>query len=161
MELETVSNFVYLSKERLKEIEDELRTLKTDGRKNMAERIAEARSYGDLSENAEYDAAKEEQGLLELKISKMEDLLSRARVVDLSSMPKDQIHILSKTTVKNLNNSKTFEYILVSAEEADLDQGKIALSSPVGQALMGKKVGDIAEAKVPAGIIKFEIISIE
>lgn len=156
-----MSNFVYLSKERLKEIEDELRKLKTDGRKQMAERIAEARSYGDLSENAEYDAAKEEQGLLELKISKMEDLLSRARVVDISSLPRDQIHILSKTKVKNLNNSKTFEYTLVSAEEADLEKGKIALTSPVGQALMGKKVGDIAEAKVPAGIIKFEILSIE
>ena len=156
-----MSNFVYLSKERLKEIEDELRTLKTEGRKQMAERIAEARSYGDLSENAEYDAAKEEQGLLELKISKMEDLLSRARVVDISSLPRDQIHILSKTKVKNLNNSKTFEYTLVSAEEADLEKGKIALSSPVGKALMGKKVGDIAEANVPAGIIKFEIISIE
>ena len=156
-----MSNFVYLSKERLKEIEDELRELKTNGRKKMAERIAEARSYGDLSENAEYDAAKEEQGLLELKISKLEDLLSRARIVDLSILPKDQIHILSKTTVKNLNNSKTFEYTLVSAEEADLEKGKIALTSPVGQALMGKKVGDITEAKVPAGVIKFEIISIE
>jgi transcription elongation factor GreA len=161
MELKIVSNFVYLSKERLKEIEDEIRELKTSGRKIMAGKIAEARSHGDLSENAEYDAAKEEQGLLELRISKMADLLSRARVIDLSSLPKDQIHILSKITVKNLNNSKTFEYILVSAEEADLDKGKIALSSPVGQALMGKKVGDITEAKVPAGLIKFEIISIE
>jgi transcription elongation factor GreA len=161
MELKIVSNFVYLSKERLKEIEDELRKLKTVGRKDMAEKIAEARSYGDLSENAEYDAAKEAQGLLELKISKMEDMLSRARVVDLSSLPKDQVHILSKTTVKNLNNSKTFEYILVSAEEADLAKGKIALTSPVGRALMGKKVGDITEATVPAGVIKFEILSIE
>jgi transcription elongation factor GreA len=161
MEPKIVSNFVYLSKERLKEIEDEVRELKTNGRKQMAERIAEARSYGDLSENAEYDAAKEEQGLLELKISKLSELLSRARVIDLSNLPKDQIHILSKTTVKNLNTSKTFEYILVSAEEADLDQGKIALSSPVGMALMGKKVGDITEAKVPAGLIKFEILSIE
>jgi len=134
MELKIVSNFVYLSKERLKEIEDELRELKTDGRNKMAERIAEARSYGDLSENAEYDAAKEEQGLLELKISKLEDQLSRARVVDLSALPKDQVHILSKTTVKNLNNSKTFEYTLVSAEEADLEKGKIALTSPVGKA---------------------------
>lgn len=155
-----MSNFVYLSKGRLKEIEDELRNLKTDGRKGMAERIAEARAHGDLSENAEYDAAKEEQSLLELKISKLEDLLSRARVIDRSSLPKDQTHILSKVKVKNLNNSKTFEYILVSPEEANLDQGKIAITSPVGSALMGKQPGDKVEAKVPAGIIKFEILEI-
>ena len=137
MELNIVSNFVYLSKERLKEIEDEVRELKTSGRKQMAETIAEARAHGDLSENAEYDAAKEAQGLLELKINKMEQLLSRARIIDLSSLPKDQIHILSKTTVKNLNTSKTFEYILVSAEEADLDKGKIALTSvPAADAIL-------------------------
>jgi len=156
-----VSNFIYLSKERLLEIENELRELKTNGRKQMAERIAEARSYGDLSENAEYDAAKEEQGLLELKISKMEELLSKARVVDLSSMPRDQVHILSKVSVKNLKNSSTYTYTLVSPEEADLEKGKISMSSPVGKALMGKKVGDKTEAKVPAGNITFEILSID
>lgn len=156
-----MSNFIYLSKERLLEIESELKDLKTNGRKQMAERIAEARSYGDLSENAEYDAAKEEQGLLELKISKLEELLSKARVVDLSSLPKDQAHILSSVTVKNLKNSKTYTYKLVSPEEADLEKGKISLSSPVGRALMGKKVGDKTEAKVPAGVITFEIINIE
>jgi transcription elongation factor GreA len=156
-----VSNFVYLSKERLKAIEEEVKELTTNGRKKMAERIAEARAHGDLSENAEYDAAKEEQGLLELKISKMEDLLSRARVVDLSAMPKGQAHILSKIKVKNLESSKIFEYILVSPEEADLEKGKIAMTSPVGSALMGKKVGDIVPAKVPAGIIKFEILEID
>jgi len=156
-----VSNIVYLSKERIKELEDELRELKTNGRKKMAETIAEARSYGDLSENAEYDAAKEKQGLLELKISKMEELLSKARVIDISSMPRDQIHILTKTKVKNLNNSKEYDYQLVSPEEADLEKGKIAMTSPVGSALMGSKVGDVVEAKVPAGIIKFKILSIE
>jgi len=150
-----------LSRERLKELEEEIKELKTNGRKRMAERIAEARSYGDLSENAEYDAAKEEQGLFELKISKLEDLLRRARIVDTSSMPKDQIHILSTVKVKNLNNSKVFTYTLVSPEEADLEKGKIALSSPVGQALMGKKVGESVNAKVPAGVIKFEILEIE
>jgi len=144
----------------LKELEDEIKELKTNGRKRMAERIAEARSYGDLSENAEYDAAKEEQGLFELKISKLEDLLGRARIVDASSLPKDQIHILSSVKVKNLNSSKVFNYILVSPEEADLEKGKIAMSSPVGQALMGKKVGEIVAAKVPAGVIKFEIMKI-
>lgn len=156
-----MTNFVYLSRERLKELEEEIKELKTNGRKRMAERIAEARSYGDLSENAEYDAAKEEQGLFELKISKLEDLLRRARIVDTSSMPKDQIHILSTVKVKNLNNSKVFTYTLVSPEEADLEKGKIALSSPVGQALMGKKVGESVNAKVPAGVIKFEILEIE
>jgi transcription elongation factor GreA len=155
-----VTNFVYLSRERLKELEEEIKELKTNGRKRMAERIAEARSYGDLSENAEYDAAKEEQGLFELKISKLEDLLGRARIIDTSAMPKDQVHILSSVKVKNLNNSKIFEYTLVSPEEADLEKGKIAMSSPVGQALMGKKLGEIVTAKVPAGLIKFEIIEI-
>lgn len=151
---------MYLSKERLKEIEDEIKDLKTNGRKQMAERIAEARAHGDLSENAEYDAAKEEQGLLELKISKIEDLLTRARIIDTSSMPLDKVHILSKVKVKNLNNSKTFEYILVSPEEADLEKGKIAMTSPVGSSLMGKQVGDKVPAKVPAGVINFEILEI-
>jgi len=156
-----VANFVYLSKERIRELEKELNDLKTNGRKSIAQRIAEARSHGDLSENAEYDAAKEEQGLLELKISKLEDLLSRAQVIDISTFPKDQVHILSTITVKNLTSKKTFKYTLVSPEEADLDKGKIAISSPVGAAFLNKKIGDVVEAKVPAGIIKFEILSIE
>lgn len=156
-----MANFVYLSKERLHELEQELKELKTNGRKHMAERIAEARAHGDLSENAEYDAAKDEQGLLELKISKLEAMLSRAQIIDISSMPRDQVHILSKVEVKNLNNSKVFNYMLVSPEEADLQKGKIAMTSPVGQALMGKKAGDIVQAKVPAGLIKFEILKID
>jgi transcription elongation factor GreA len=156
-----VTNFVYLSKERIRELEKELSEMKNSGRKAMAERIAEARSHGDLSENAEYDAAKEEQGLLELRISKMEDVLSRASVIDITNMPKDQAHILSTITVKNLNNSKTYKYILVSLEEADIDKGKISITSPVGQVLMGTKVKQVVQAKVPAGLIKFEILNIE
>ncbi len=156
-----MSNFIYLSKERLREIEQELNELKLGGRKKMAERIAEARSHGDLSENAEYDAAKEEQGLLELKISKLEELLSKAQIIDTNSMPKDKVHILSVVKVKNLNNKKEFTYKLVSAEEADLQKMKIAYTSPVGKALMGAKLGDIVTANVPAGKIKFEILSIE
>ncbi|MCX6170379.1 MAG: transcription elongation factor GreA [Ignavibacteriales bacterium] len=156
-----MTNFVYLSKERIRELEKELADMKTKGRKSMAERIAEARSHGDLSENAEYDAAKEEQGLLELRISKMEDLLSRASVIDITNMPKDQAHILSTLTVKNLNNSKTYKYTLVSPEEADIDQGKISITSPVGQSLMGTKVKQVVQAKVPAGLIKFEVLGIE
>jgi transcription elongation factor GreA len=156
-----VANFVYLSKERIRELEKELIDLKSNGRKSMAGRIAEARAHGDLSENAEYDAAKEEQGLLELKISKLDDLLSRAQVIDLSNYPRDQVHILSTISVKNLNNKKIYKYTLVSPEEADLDKGKIATSSPVGQAFMGAKVGQLVEAKVPAGVMKFEILSID
>jgi len=156
-----LANFVYLTHDRLLEIENEVKELKTNGRKEMANTIAEARSYGDLSENAEYDAAKEAQGLLELKISKLEDLLSRAQVVDATNLPKDEVHILSTVVVKNMNNQKEFKYILVSPEEADFQQGKIALTSPVGQALMGKKSGEIVQANVPAGVINFEILSIE
>ena len=156
-----MASFVYLSKERMHELEGELKELKTTGRKQMAEKIATARAHGDLSENAEYDAAKDEQGLMELKISKLEDLLSRAQIIDTSSMPKDKIHILANVKVKNLNNNKEFQYKLVSPEEADLEKGKIAYTSPVGQALMGAKCGDQVVANVPAGKIKFEILSID
>ena len=156
-----MANFVYLTPERLREIEAELKELKTTGRKKMADTIAEARSFGDLSENAEYDAAKDAQGLLELKISKMENLLSRAQIIDASNLPNDEVHILSKVKVRNLNNQKEFEYLLVSPEEADLQKGKIALTSPVGSALMGSKLGEIVNAQVPAGTIKFEILSID
>ncbi len=156
-----MSNFVYLSKEKMREVEKELSDLKTRGRKDMADRIAEARSYGDLSENAEYDAAKEAQGLLELKISKMEEMLSRAQIIDTSKMTREEVGILSTVTVKNLNNKKIFKYTIVSPEEADLEQGKIAISSPVGRALLGTKLGDVVNAQVPAGVIKFEILEID
>ncbi len=156
-----MANFVYLTPERLREIEAEMKELKTTGRKEMANTIAEARSFGDLSENAEYDAAKDAQGLLELKISKMESLLSRAQIIDASNLPNDEVHILSKVKVKNLNNQKEYEYLLVSPEEANLQLGKIALTSPVGKSLMGCKIGEIVNAQVPAGIIKFEVLSID
>ncbi len=156
-----MSNFVYLSQEKLFELEKELKELKTDGRKQMAQRIAEARSYGDLSENAEYDAAKEAQGHLELKISKMEEMLAKAKIVDTSKMPNDEIHIHSTAKVKNLKNGKVYTYTLVSEEEANLQEGKIAISSPVGGALMGSKKGEIVDAKVPAGIIQFEVLKIQ
>ncbi|HEX2866312.1 MAG TPA: transcription elongation factor GreA [Ignavibacteriales bacterium] len=155
------SNFVYLTKERLLELEKELTELKTVGRQKIAEKIAEARSHGDLSENAEYDAAKEEQGLFELRISKLENMLSRVRLIDTSNLPQDQIHILSKVTVKNLKNSNTYEYMLVSPEEADFQAGKISITSPVGQGLMGKKQGDKVSVKAPAGLLEFEILSIK
>lgn len=153
-------NFVYLTKERLLELEKELQDLKTKGRKEIAAKIAEARAHGDLSENAEYDAAKEEQGLFELKISKTESLLARARVIDVSQFTNDKIHILSKVKIKNLANGKIFDYVLVSPEEADFQTGKISITSPVGNGLMGKQVGDQVKIKAPAGILDYEILEI-
>jgi transcription elongation factor GreA len=157
----SVKNFVYLTRERLIELEKELQEMKTNGRKTIAAKIAEARSHGDLSENAEYDAAKEEQGLFELKISKMEDVLSRARVIDTSKMPADEIHLLSTVKIKNLKTNKVFEYTLVSPEEANLQEGKISVTSPVGQGLMGAKPGNKVKVKAPAGLMEFEILEIK
>ncbi|HED07940.1 MAG TPA: transcription elongation factor GreA [Ignavibacteria bacterium] len=155
------SGFVYLTKERLVELEKELKGYKTTGRKEIAAKIAEARAHGDLSENAEYDAAKEEQGLFELKISKLESVLSRARIIDPKNFPKNEIHILSKVSIKNLKSNKIFNYILVSAEEADFQAGKISVTSPVGKGLMGSKIGEKIKVQAPAGILEFEILSIE
>ncbi len=154
-------NFVYLTKERLVELENELKDMKTNGRKEMASKIAEARAHGDLSENAEYDAAKEEQGLFELRISKLESVLSRARIIDASQFPEGEVHILSKVKIKNLKNQKLIEYILVSPEEADFQAGKISVTSPVGQGLMGSKTGQKISVKAPAGLLEFEILSID
>ncbi len=153
-------NFVYLTKERLIELEKELQEMKTNGRKAIAAKIAEARAHGDLSENAEYDAAKEEQGLFELKISKMESILSRARIIDTSKMPSDEVHLLSTVKIKNLKTKKIVDYLLVSPEEADFQKGKVSITSPVGQALMGKRVGDKIQVTAPAGLIEFELIEI-
>ncbi len=153
-------NFVYLTRDRLIELEKELQEMKNNGRKEIAAKIAEARAHGDLSENAEYDAAKEEQGLFELKISKLEDILSRARVIDTSKMPADEVHILSKVKIRNLKTNKIFDYLLVSPEEADFQEGKISVTSPVGQGLMGQKVGAKVQVKAPAGLLNFEIIEI-
>jgi len=157
----TENNFVYLTKERLIELEKELQELKTNGRKAIAAKIAEARSHGDLSENAEYDAAKEEQGLFELKISKLEKVLSRARIIDSSQFSGDQVHILSLVSIKNLKTNKIIEYTLVSPEEADFQEGKISVTSPVGQGLLGHKVGDKVKVKAPVGLMEFEILSIK
>jgi transcription elongation factor GreA len=155
-----MSEIVYLTRERMRELEEEIRELKTNKRQEIAEKIAEARSYGDLSENAEYDAAKEAQGLLEAKIYKLEQTMARARVIDSGNMPNDKIYILSYVTVLNQNTKRTTEYLMVSAEEADIEQGKLAVSSPIGKALMGKTVGDVVTVTVPAGKITLEILSI-
>ena len=153
-------NFVYLTKERLLELENELKDLKTRGRKEIAAKIAEARAHGDLSENAEYDAAKEEQGLFELRIAKTESLLARARVIDVTQFDKEKIHILSKVKIKNLANGKEYDYMLVSPEEADFQAGKISITSPVGSGLMGKKLGEQVKIKAPAGMLDYEILEI-
>lgn len=155
------TNFVYLTKERLMELEKELQDMKTTGRKEIAAKIAEARAHGDLSENAEYDAAKEEQGLFELRISKLENVLSRVRVIDPTHFPNGEAHILSVVFIKNIKTQKTFEYTLVSPEEADFQAGKISITSPVGQGLMGSKVGQKISVKAPAGLLEFEVLSIK
>ncbi|MGQ9818601.1 MAG: transcription elongation factor GreA [Candidatus Kapaibacteriales bacterium] len=151
---------IYLTEERFLELQNELIELKTKTRKLVAQKIAEARSHGDLSENAEYDAAKHEQELLEMKISKLEETLSKAQVIRPEELPNDKIYILSKVKVKNLKTSQVVEYLLVSPEESDFERGKISVTSPIGKALMGKKLGEIVEINVPAGKIKFEILEI-
>ncbi len=155
-----MSEIIYMTKERIREIEEELNDLKGRGRREVAQKIAEARSHGDLSENADYDAAKDEQGLLEMKIAKLSQILSKAQVIKADEFPDDKIYILSKVTLKNVVTDEEFLYQLVSAEEADFEQNKIAVSSPLGKALMGKELGQIAEVVVPAGITQYEIISI-
>ena len=155
-----MSEVIYLTRERMRELEEEIRLLKTEKRKEIAEKIAEARSYGDLSENAEYDAAKEAQGLLEAKIRRLEQVMAKARIIESGNLPNDKVYILSTVTVMNHNAKRKVEYTMVSAEEADIEQGKLAISSPIGKALMGKKVGDTISVNVPAGTIKLEILEI-
>ena len=153
-------SFSYYTKEGLKNLRDELNQLKDIERPLASKAIAEARDKGDLSENAEYDAAKEAQGLLELKISKLEETLANARLIDESQLDSSKILVLSKVKIKNLMNNMEIEYQLVAESEANLREGKISVNSPIGKGLLGKTKGDIAEISVPNGVIKFEIISI-
>ncbi len=150
----------YYTKAGLQKLKDELQELKTKGRADMAKQIAEARDKGDLSENAEYDAAKDAQGLLELKISKLENTLSSAREIDESSIDTSKVSILSIVKIKNAKNGMEVKYQLVAEEEADLKANKISVKSPIGSGLLGKKVGEKAKIKVPAGEIQFEILDI-
>jgi len=153
-------SFSYYTKEGLKKLRDELNQLKDVERPLASKAIAEARDKGDLSENAEYDAAKEAQGLLELKISKLEETLANARLIDESQLDSSKILVLSKVKIKNLMNNMELEYQLVAESEANLREGKISVNSPIGKGLLGKTKGDITEISVPNGVIKFEIISI-
>ena len=152
-----MSDIVYLTQERMRELEEELKHLKIDKRKEIAEKIAEARSYGDLSENAEYDAAKEAQGMLAARIYKLEQTVSRARVIDGTNLPTDKVYILCIVSVLNHSNNTVIDYMMVSAEEADVEQRKLAVTSPIGKALMGKSVGDVVTVTVPAGTTTLEI----
>ena len=156
-----MSDVSYYTAEGLKKLKDELSHLKDVERPKASNAIAEARDKGDLSENAEYDAAKEAQGMLEMKISKLEATLSNARLIDESQLDLSKVLVLSKVTIKNLNNQMQLKYTLVAESEADLKSGKISVNSPIGKGLLGKKVGEIAKVIVPNGTIKFEIISIE
>jgi len=151
---------VYLTQEALDNLKEELRLAKTEGRARIAQAIAEARAQGDLSENAEYDAAKEEQGHLEARIAKLEETISVARLVDESQIDTSKAFILSTVRVKNLNAGKEATYTLVAPQEADMAAGKISVKSPIGQGLLGKEVGDTVEIKVPAGKVKLKVLEV-
>ena len=155
-----MSQINYYTEEGLKKLKDDLHEMKTVQRPSISNQIAEARDKGDLSENAEYDAAKEAQGLLEMKISKLETILSNARLIDNSTMDNSKVFILSKVKIKNVANGMEMEYLLVAENEADLKAKKISIDSPIGKGLLGKKQGDIADVQTPNGIIQFEIIEI-
>lgn len=150
----------YFTKDGLEKLRDELERLKSVERPAISQMIAEAREKGDLSENAEYDAAKNEQGMLELRISKLEETLSQARVIDESQLDDSKVSILSKVKLKNLKNNAVMEYTLVPENEADIRGGKISVSSPIARGLLGKKAGSTVEIQVPAGLMSFHILAI-
>jgi transcription elongation factor GreA len=155
-----MSQTVYLTAEGLQKLKDDLQHARTVERQRIAQAIAEARAQGDLSENAEYDAAKEAQGHLEARIAKLEEAVSNARLVDESALDNSSVRILSTVRVRNRQTKKEALYTLVAAQEADFAQNKISVGSPIGKALLGKAVGDVVEVKVPAGLVKLEILEI-
>jgi transcription elongation factor GreA len=155
-----MSGFTYFTRDALEQLKTDLQRLKTVERQAASKAIAEAREKGDLRENAEYDAAKEAQGLLEAKIQKLEGDLVNARIIDESSIDTSKVSILTKVTVTNLTNKKQMTYHLVSEKEADLKLGKISVTSPIGKGLLGKQVGDVADVQVPAGRLQFKIENI-
>lgn len=155
-----MSQISYYTAEGLKKLKDELIDLKTVQRPAISEQIGEARDKGDLSENAEYDAAKEAQGILEMKISKMENILANARLIDDTNIDNSKVFILSIVTIKNISNGMEMVYTLVAENEADIKARKISVDSPIGKGLLGKKVGQVAEIQTPGGMLQFEIINI-
>ncbi len=155
-----MSKVSYITEEGLKRLRMELTQLESVERPSISRQIGEARDKGDLSENAEYDAAKEAQGLLEMKIARLKETISNSRIIDESKIDTSQVRLLNKVKIRNLKNKSVMTYILVSESEADLKKGKISVTTPVAQGLIGKKVGDKVDIKVPAGTIPFEIIDI-
>lgn len=155
-----MSDIRYYTEEGLQKIKDELNHLKTVERPSISQQIADARDKGDLSENAEYDAAKEAQGLCEAKIAQLEEIVANARIIDESQLDDSKVLILSKVKIKNVANGMEVQYTLVAENEANLKEGKISIDSPIGKGLLGKEVGDVADIQVPNGIMKFEILDI-
>ena len=155
-----MSGISYLTEEGLKKLKDELDRMVNIERPNISKQIAEARDKGDLSENAEYDAAKEAQGLLEMKISKLQETIRNARIIDPSQINTNAVQILNKVKLRNTKTNQEMEYTIVSESEADLKAKKIAVSTPIAKGLLGKKVGDVVDIQVPSGIVSFEIINI-
>ena len=155
-----MATIAYYTEEGLKKLKDELNHLKTVERKIIIKAIADARDKGDLSENAEYDAAKNDQGLLEIKIGKLEEIVANARIVDSSQLDVNKVSILTTVKIKNLKNNMEMMYTIVAENEADLKSGKISIDSPIGKALVGKKVGENVDVTVPAGVIPFQILEI-
>lgn len=155
-----MSQINYYTEEGLQKIKDELHHLKTVERPSISQQIAEARDKGDLSENAEYDAAKEAQGLLEARIAKMETVLANARVIDESQVDTSKVYILSKVKIKHLGMGKEFNYTLVAENEANLKEGKISVDSPIGKGLLGKEKGEVVDIQIPNGNMKVEILDI-
>jgi transcription elongation factor GreA len=155
-----MSEVIYVTVEGLQKLKEELDQLRNVERPSISRQIADARDKGDLSENAEYAAAKEAQGMLELRISKLEDIVARSRILDESKIDTSSVRLLNRVKIKNQTNNSVMEYLIVPESEANFKLGKIAVSSPIAQGLIGKKVGDIVQIKVPSGTIPFEIISI-
>ncbi|MBA6151627.1 transcription elongation factor GreA [Gelidibacter maritimus] len=155
-----MSKVSYYTAEGLKKLREELSYLKDVERPNASRAIGEARDKGDLSENAEYDAAKEAQGMLEMKISKLEETLANARLIDESQLDSSKVLVLSTVKIKNQTNGMEMTYTLVADGEADLASGKISVNSPIGRGLLGKRVGEVADIEVPNGILKFDILEI-
>ena len=155
-----MSKLSYITEEGLAKLKKELEQLVSVERPAISQQIAEARDKGDLSENAEYDAAKEAQGLLEMKIAKLEDVIANSRIIDESKIDTSKVQILNKVRIKNQNNNQTVEYTIVSASEADLKSGKISVETPIAKGLLGKKVGDVVDISVPSGQMSFEIMEI-
>ena len=155
-----MSEVIYVTVEGLQKLKEELDQLRNVERPSISRQIADARDKGDLSENAEYAAAKEAQGMLELRISKLEDIVARSRILDESKIDISSVRLLNRVKIKNQTNNSIMEYLIVPESEANFKLGKIAVSSPIAQGLIGKKVGDVVKIKVPSGTIPFEIISI-